>query len=108
MSLIPPEDFVGLIVHKPGGGLTDEQQRRLAEMVREGFQSWAEFNRRFAEQQRAIRLLDPGLATWEDLRRFLTDQAGAVAAEGFRTLRFTQTDPAGRRAGLGRGPRGGH
>lgn len=65
MSLIPPEDFVGLIVHKPGDGLTDEQQRRrLAEMVRQGYQSWADFNRRFAQQQqRAIRLLDPGLAT---------------------------------------------
>jgi hypothetical protein len=63
-------------------------------MVRLGYQSWDEFNRRFAAQ-RAIRALNPGLATWDDVRQFLADQGGAVGVEGFRAHRFIQSDPAG-------------
>ncbi len=55
MCLIPPEEIADLIVDAPSTGLTDEQQRRLAEMVQRGYQSWDEFHRRFADQQRAIR-----------------------------------------------------
>ena len=95
MSLIPPEEFIGVIVHKPGEGLSDEQEKKLAEMVRLGYQSWSEFNHRFAAQHHAIRDLNPGLATWDDLRRFVIEQAGGVPVDGFRALRFTQPDPAG-------------
>jgi hypothetical protein len=68
--------------------LTDEQQR-LAEMVRRGYQTWDDFNRRFAKQQRDIRLLNPGLAGWDDLRRFFAAQTGASTVDGFHALRFT-------------------
>jgi superfamily II DNA or RNA helicase len=95
MNLIPPEEFIGVFVHKPGEGLTDEQQKKLAEMVQQGYNSWNEFNHRFAGQQRAIRALNPGLATWDDMRRFLAEQCGAVSVEGFRALRFTPPDPTG-------------
>jgi len=64
------------VIDTTGPGLTDEQQQRLAEMVRRGYQSWAEFDDRYAKQQRAIRALSPGLATWAALRRFLEEQAG--------------------------------
>lgn len=95
MSLIPPEEFLGLIVHAPGENLTDEQQR-LAEMVRHGYQTWDDFNRRFAKQQRDIRLLNPGLASWDDLRRFFAAQVGASTVDGFHTLRFRLShEPSG-------------
>jgi superfamily II DNA or RNA helicase len=95
MSLIPPEEFIGVMVHRPGEGLSDDQEKKLAEMVRLGYQSWSDFSHRFAAQQRAIRGLSPGLATWDDLRRFLVEQAGCVRVEGFRALRFAQPDSAG-------------
>lgn len=91
MCLIPPDEFADLVIDTTGPGLTDEQQRRLAKMVRRGYQSWDDFHRRYAERQRAIRALSPGLATWADLRRLLEEQAGAVAVDGFRSLRFTRS-----------------
>jgi Helicase conserved C-terminal domain len=94
ISLIPPEEFIGVIVHKGEDGLSDDQEKKLAEMVRLGYQSWSDFNRRFATQDHAIRELNPGLASWDDLRRFLVDHAGGVLVEGFHALRFTQPDPA--------------
>jgi hypothetical protein len=65
-------------------------------MVQRGYQSWREFNNRFAEQQHAIRALSPGLASWDDLRRFLEDQVGAVAVDGFHAHRFIESDAEGR------------
>ena len=93
MCLIPPEEITDLIADAPMTGLTDEQQRRLAEMVQRGYQSWDTFHRRFSDQQRAIRSLNPGLATWEDVRAFLRELVGADEVAGFRSLRFD--DPAG-------------
>ena len=94
MSLIPPEDFMGVIVHKAEDGLSDEQEKKLAEMVRLGYESWADFNARFSAQQQAIRTLNPGLATWDDLRQFVVDHAGGVQVDGFHALRFMRNDPA--------------
>lgn len=90
MCLIPPEELHIVIAVAPGGTLTAEQERRLAELVRDGYRTWDEFHRRFADQQRQIKALDPGLASWEDLRQFLVSQAEARAAEGFQTHRFEQ------------------
>ncbi len=93
MCLIPPEEIQDVIVVTPGGTLTAEQEQRLAELVRDGYRNWDEFHRRFAGQQRQIKALNPGLATWEDLRQFLKSQAGAQPAEGFRSQRFEQLAP---------------
>lgn len=96
MSLIPPEEFADLVIRADGGYLSDEQQQRLAGMVRRGYQDWDDFHRRFAEQQQSIRTLNPGLAGWDDVRSFLEDLAGAVPVDGFRSLRFTTDGPDGR------------
>jgi len=93
MCLIPPEELQGVIVVTPGGTLTAEQEQRVAELVRDGYRTWDAFHRRFADQQRQIKALDPGLATWEDLRRFLQSQAGGKPAEGFQSQRFEPTEP---------------
>ena len=95
MCLIPPDEFAELVIDTTGADLTVDQQRRLAEMVQRGYQSWDEFHRRFSDHQRTIRALNPGLATWQDLRGFLEEHTGAVEVDGFRGLRFTRPDGEG-------------
>ena len=95
MCLMPPDEFAELVIDTTGADLTVDQQRRLAEMVQRGYQSWDEFHRRFSDHQRTIRALNPGLATWEDLRGFLEEHTGAVEVDGFRALRFTRPDAEG-------------
>ncbi len=66
-------------------------------MVQQGFGAWQAFHDRFAERQREIRQQDPGLATWEDVARFLSEYGNVETREGFKALRFTrsgdQVDP---------------
>lgn len=96
MALIPPDDLVDIITGTSGTPINGEQERRLTEMVQQGYQSWRDFNSRFAEQQRAIRDQNPGLASWDDLRRFLVELAGAAPVAGGRAHRFVESDPDGR------------
>lgn len=96
MALIPPDDLVDIIAGTSGTPISGEQENRLAEMVRQGYKSWCEFNSRFAEQQRAIHEQNPGLASWDDLRRFLVEFAGATPVAGGRAHRFVEVDPDGR------------
>lgn len=96
MALIPPDELVDIITGTSSPPINGEQASRLAEMVQRGYDSWREFNSRFAEQQRAILEQNPGLASWDDLRRFLVEQAGATPIDGGRAHRFVESDPDGR------------
>ncbi|SDE18146.1 helicase-related protein [Belnapia rosea] len=77
MSLVPPEelaDVFGVDLPWPPGG---ETERRIASIVRAGYDRWSEFTRRFAEGAAAVAALDPGAVDWADLREFLKRACGA-------------------------------
>jgi superfamily II DNA or RNA helicase len=88
MCLVPPADLLGVLANQPLAPLGHEDQEQIAALVRAGYEAWAAFHVRFAEQQRILRRQDPGLATWDDLDQFLRQFAGASPAEGFRAQRF--------------------
>ena len=78
MSLVPPEELAGVfganLPWPPGG----EAERRIALIVRAGYDRWSEFTCRFAEGAAAVAVLDPGTADWADLREFLRRACGAI------------------------------
>jgi superfamily II DNA or RNA helicase len=80
MSLVPPEELADVfgtnLAWSPGG----EADRRIASIVRAGYDRWSEFTRRFAEGAAAIAAIDPGAADWEDLREFL--RRACAASDG--------------------------
>jgi hypothetical protein len=88
MCLVPPEELQDVLIHAPLGPITGEDQAQIARMVQEGFRSWNEFHKRFAQQQQLIRQQEPGLATWHDLAEFLRDHARATTAQGFKAQSF--------------------
>lgn len=88
MALVPPEDLQSILGESPLAPLTGDEQRRIAELVSEGFQNWQEFHNRFSEQQERIRQLDPGQATWDDVADFAKRFLKAEPMEGFTALRF--------------------
>lgn len=92
MCLVPPEDLQSVMINAPTGPFTPEDQEAIAAIVREGFRAWSEFDARFAEQQRQIQALDPGLARWDDLAGFLRDYGRAELSAEFVTQRFAWQD----------------
>lgn len=91
MGLVPPEELQDVLIRAAAGPLSDRDQDAIARMVQEGFGTWQAFHDRFAERQRQIRQQDPGLATWEDVARFLAEYGNVETREGFRALRFTRS-----------------
>ena len=91
MGLVPPEELQDVLIQAAAGPLSDRDQDAIARMVQEGFGAWQTFHDRFAERQRQMRQQDPGLATWEDVARFLSEYGNVETREGFRALRFTRT-----------------
>lgn len=89
MCLIPPEELQTVLINSPGMPLGDDEIRRLSELVEAGFQKWRAFHDRYAANQRQIREQNPGLATWSQLRDFLTRNGDARPAEGIARTRFT-------------------
>ncbi|QVL33866.1 DEAD/DEAH box helicase [Telmatocola sphagniphila] len=91
MGLVPPEELQDVLIQAAAGPLSDRDQDAINRMVQEGFGAWQAFHDRFADRQRQIRQQDPGLATWEDVSRFLAEYGNVETREGFRALRFTRT-----------------
>ena len=92
MGLVPPEELQDVLIQAAAGPLSDRDQDAIARMVQEGFGAWQAFHERFSDRQRQIRQQDPGLATWEDLARFLAEYGDVESREGFRALRFTRSN----------------
>lgn len=88
MALVPPEDLIGVLGERPLAPLDDAERARVASLVTQGFQAWQAFHERYASQQRQIRALDPGQATWDDLGMFARSALRAAPAEGYSALRF--------------------
>lgn len=91
MGLVPPEELQQVLIQAAAGPLSGPDQDAIARMVQEGFGTWRAFHDRFAERQRQIRRQDPGLATWEDVARFLAEYGNVETREDFRALRFTRS-----------------
>src|SRR5206468_632529 len=71
MSLIPPEELQDLLMNEPLAPFTVHDQEQIARIVQHGFTRWRDFDRRYGEQQKQIKLQNPGLATWTDLAQFM-------------------------------------
>jgi superfamily II DNA or RNA helicase len=88
MSIVPPVEFQGILGERPLGPFTDEERRRLSDIVSRGFERWKSFHDLFAGRQRQIAALERGTADWEDVRRFAESHLKArpgppIAALGF-------------------------
>jgi len=90
MCLIPPDELQTVLLQAPTAPLAEPEVSRLSTLVDSGFQQWQEFHDRFAENQKHIRDLNPGIARWSHLRDFLLNQAGARAVAGFQRGTFFQ------------------
>lgn len=92
MCLVPPEALQDVLLQESFGPIRPEDQEQIARMVQEGFQAWRDFHERFAEQQKQIRLEDPGLASWHDVEGFLREYSEAQPLEGFNAQRFLEKE----------------
>lgn len=92
MALVPPEELQDVLGQRPLAPFNDDERRRVADLVRRGFDQWRAFDHSFAGRQREIRSLDPGQASWEDLAGFARVHLDARPADGFKSLRFMFQD----------------
>jgi superfamily II DNA or RNA helicase len=92
MSLIPPQQFEELLGGAAPGPITAADSEKLGELVAQGLRRWQEFHTEFASQKNAISELNPGHATWDDLRAFMTERAGAEPVEGYSVPEFGSVD----------------
>jgi superfamily II DNA or RNA helicase len=90
MCLIPPEELQTVLIQAPTTPLGAADVSQLSTLVDSGFQQWQEFHDRFAENQRTIRSLNPGIARWDQIRDFLIQHGGAKETRGFNRGTFVQ------------------
>jgi hypothetical protein len=92
MSLVPPKELEGVmsanLIREAYVGHLDQELGRL---VREGFQTWNEFDAKYRGQAQKIRSLDSGLADWIDVQNYLTEYCGAEIGEqaSFTSFEFS-------------------
>jgi hypothetical protein len=92
MALVPPEELQDVMAQGPIGPLSDEDGRKLTELVTRGFEQWRTFHDQYSVQRNQISTLDPGEATWEDLASYVREHLGATPIEDFSALRFLWQD----------------
>jgi superfamily II DNA or RNA helicase len=92
MSLVPPEELQDILGQAAVGPLSVAEREKVAELVTQGFDQWKQFHARYSQQQRQIRALEPGEATFRDLVAFAALTLGATPAEGFSALKFFWQD----------------
>jgi superfamily II DNA or RNA helicase len=88
MCLLPQDALQSLLLDAPAGPLNSQEEEKLSEMIRQGFQDWKTFHNRFGEEQRAMERQNPGLLTWEDVAVFLEELGAARREDGFQRQRF--------------------
>lgn len=88
MSLVPPTDLQGILGERPLAPLSEEETRRVMDLVTRGFENWRSFHDRFSSEEERIRQLDPGSASWEDVSDFARRHLRAEPIEGFEALAF--------------------
>ncbi len=91
MALIPPEDLQAILLrHTPGQEAVDVES--IGHLVQAGFNKWRRFHETYSVEQRKIRDLDPGLASWDDVDEFLCEYAEARPLAGYFVQRFDRID----------------
>jgi superfamily II DNA or RNA helicase len=92
MSLVPPTDLQGILGERPLAPLSEEETRRVMDLVTRGFENWRTFHERFSSQEQRIRNLDPGSASWQDVAEFAQRHLRAAPVDGFEALAFRWED----------------
>jgi SNF2 family DNA or RNA helicase len=88
MCLLPQDALQSLLLNAPEAPLSFQDEQKLSEMIRQGFQEWKSFHDRFGHEQRSLQRQNPGLLTWEDVAFFLKELGGARREGGFQRQRF--------------------
>ena len=92
MSLVSPAELQEILGERPLAPLSDEETRKVSELVTRGFQNWRSFHQRFSTEERRVRMLDPGSASWLDVADFAQRHLRAEPAEGLEALTFGWTN----------------
>lgn len=88
MCLLPQDALQSLLLNAPAAPLNSQDEEKLSEMIRQGFQDWKTFHDRFGNEQRALERQNPGLLTWDDVAFFLEELGGARREDGYQRQRF--------------------
>ena len=91
-SLVSPTDLQEILGERPLAPLSDEETRRVSELVSRGFANWRSFHERFSSEERRIQELDPGSASWQDVIDFTRRHLQAEPMAGFEALAFRWAD----------------
>jgi hypothetical protein len=88
MCLLPQDALQNLLLNAPATPFDSQDEEKLSEMIRQGFQDWKAFHDRFGGEQRALERQNPGLLTWDDVAFFLEEMGGARREDGYKRQRF--------------------
>jgi superfamily II DNA or RNA helicase len=88
MSLVPPEELLSILGHRPVAPLNEAEQAQIAALVQTGLKRWKQFHEEYSEGRASLKALNPGLATWDDVARFATDHLQAKPIGGYSALTF--------------------
>jgi len=91
MSLIPPAELQEIMAQAAVGPLSSHDCDRIAALVEAGYLNWRDFHDQFHAEQ-TLRVPDPGLATWEDLGKFVRQYAKGKPVQGFSAFRLQRRD----------------
>lgn len=83
MALVPPQELESILGSAESGISIDTAVgNEIERLVREGYKMWSSFDEKYRQQENQIRLLEPGAATWNDLRKYLIDHGKAREVSG--------------------------
>lgn len=91
MSVIPPAELQDVMAQAAVGPLSAGDCDRIASLVEAGYENWKSFRDRYHAEQK-LRTPNPGLASWDDLERFITTYAKGKRVPGYSSLRFERKD----------------
>ena len=87
MSVIPPAELQDVMAQAAVGPLSADDCDRIAALVETGYANWKNFHDEYHAEQK-LRVPDPGLASWDDLERFIKQHARGKPLSGYSSLRF--------------------
>jgi superfamily II DNA or RNA helicase len=91
MSVIPPAELQDVMAQAAVGPLSASDCDRIASLVEAGYENWKSFHDRYHAEKK-LRVPNPGLASWDDLERFIINYAKGKAIAGYSSLRFERRD----------------
>jgi superfamily II DNA or RNA helicase len=87
MSVVPPAELQEIMAQAAVGPLSVDDCDRIAALVETGYVNWKNFHEQYHAEQK-LRVPDPGLASWDDLERFVKQYMKATPVNGYSSLRF--------------------